>query len=194
MLLLWLICLIIIFNLVNRFTIVYHLSIFTPEMTTCFRIFPNLAQNLPIREDYNSKDGRCAKWTKSGVVDGGGGWAIIIQHQKKKKWYEYLWFRGKNAHIFNCKFIGELYDLEGCINSTNEFSKSSDRGRGRVLYAFPQRLKIVTLPFAGFSQCWILFTLACTKIMERILLTFDMCNEGRVAEITNWLLFSSHLT
>ena len=119
-------------------------------MTTCFRIFPNLAQKLPISEDYNSKDGTGAKWTKSEVVDGGGGWAIIIQHQKKKNDTNICGSGGKNAHIFNCKFIGELYDLEGCINSTNEFSKSSDRGEGQGFVCISATSKDCYSPLCWF--------------------------------------------
>ena len=33
-----------------------------------------------------------------------------------------------------------------------DFPSLPTEGRGRVLYAFPHRLKIATLPFAGFSQ------------------------------------------
>ena len=88
-------------------------------MTNCFRIFPNLAQNYPMREDDKSKDGRRgAKWTKSGVVDGSGVWASIIQHQKKND-TNIFGSEENYAHIFNSKLIGKLHDLEECINPTN---------------------------------------------------------------------------
>ena len=57
---------------------------------------------------------------------------------------------GKNAHIFNCKFIGELYDLEGCINSTNEFSTSSDRGEGQGFVCISATSKDCYSPLCWF--------------------------------------------
>ena len=86
-------------------------------------------------------------------MDGGGGWAIIIQHQKKKNDTNICGSGGK-MHIFSIvNLLGNFMICRDVSIQRTNFPSLPTEGRGRVLYAFPQRLKIATLPFAGFSQC-----------------------------------------
>ena len=86
-------------------------------------------------------------------MDGGGGWAIIIQHQKKKSDTNICGSGGK-MHIFSIvNLLGNFMIWRDVSIQRTNFPSLPTEGRGRVLYAFPQRLKIATLPFAGFSQC-----------------------------------------
>ena len=55
-------------------------------------------------------------------------------------------------HIFSIvNLLGNFMIWRDVSIQRTDFPSLPTEGRGRVLYAFPHRLKIATLPFAGFS-------------------------------------------
>ena len=67
-----------------------------------------------------------AKWVNQGCGGSGGQMSNKpLFNTRQKKSIEQLWVGGKNAHIFNCKFVGELHNQEEGVKSTNRSSKFS---------------------------------------------------------------------
>ena len=85
------------------------------------------------------------------MVAGGGQLSF---NTKRKKMIRIFVVQGEKMHIFSIvNLLGNFMIWRDVSIQRTNFPSLPTEGRGRVLYAFPQRLKIATLPFAGFSQC-----------------------------------------
>ena len=88
----------------------------------------------------------------------GRGWWRGVGHYhstpKEKKMIRIFVVQGEKMHIFSIvNLLGNFMIWRDVSIQRTNFPSLPTEGRGRVLYVFPQRLKIATLPFAGFSQC-----------------------------------------
>ena len=85
------------------------------------------------------------------MVAGGGQLSF---NTKRKKMIRIFVVQGEKMHIFSIvNLLGNFMIWRDVSIQRTNFPSLPTEGRGRVLYVFPQRLKIATLPFAGFSQC-----------------------------------------
>ena len=85
------------------------------------------------------------------MVAGGGQLSF---NTKRKKNDTNICGSGGKMHIFSIvNLLGNFMIWKDVSIQRTNFPRLPTEGRGRVLYVFPQRLKIATLPFAGFSQC-----------------------------------------